>query len=85
MTIEGGVLGMPLVWHEDCLLHQPGGEVWLQVSADGYRTAGELIGALGPVAAIQQGGYDLPSLGEYVLAALTGVAAAPAVAGHGSL
>jgi hypothetical protein len=25
------------------------------------------------VAVIQEGGYDLPSLGEYVLAALTGV------------
>ncbi len=53
----------------------------LQVSADGYRAAGELIGALGPVAAIQEGGYDLPSLGEYVLAALTGVAAGRAAAG----
>ena len=31
----------------------------LQVSADGYRAAGELIGALGPVAVIQEGGYDL--------------------------
>jgi acetoin utilization deacetylase AcuC-like enzyme len=45
----------------------------LQVSADGYRAAGELVGALGPVAVIQEGGYDLRSLGEYVLAALTGV------------
>jgi len=45
----------------------------LQVTADGYRTAGELIGALGPVAVIQEGGYDLASLGQYVLAALTGV------------
>ena len=47
----------------------------LQVSAEGYRAAGELIGRLGPVAAIQEGGYDLASLGEYVLAALTGVEA----------
>jgi acetoin utilization deacetylase AcuC-like enzyme len=45
----------------------------LQVTADGYRAAGELIGALGPVAVIQEGGYDLASLGEYVLAALIGV------------
>jgi acetoin utilization deacetylase AcuC-like enzyme len=45
----------------------------LQVTADGYRTAGELIGALGPVAVIQEGGYHLPSLGEYVLATLAGV------------
>ena len=53
----------------------------LQVTAAGYRAAGELIGSLGPVAAIQEGGYDLPSLGEYVLAALTGVAAGRATAG----
>jgi acetoin utilization deacetylase AcuC-like enzyme len=48
----------------------------LQVTADGYRAAGELIGSLGPVAAIQEGGYDLPTLGDYVLATLAGVAAA---------
>ena len=47
----------------------------LQVTADGYRQAGQLIGQLGPVAAIQEGGYDLESLAEYVLAALTGVLA----------
>ena len=23
--------GLPVVWHEDCLLHDPGGEVWLGV------------------------------------------------------
>ena len=48
----------------------------LQVTAAGYRAAGELIGELGPVAVIQEGGYDLPSLGDYVLATLTGVQAA---------
>ena len=53
----------------------------LQVTAAGYRTAGQLIGELGPVAAIQEGGYDLPSLGEYVLATLTGVQAGRAAAG----
>ncbi|MGN6792780.1 MAG: histone deacetylase family protein [Streptosporangiaceae bacterium] len=47
----------------------------LQVSADGYHRAGELIGALGPVAAIQEGGYDLPTLGGLVVAALTGLVA----------
>ena len=45
----------------------------LQVTTDGYRAAGQLIGALGPVAIVQEGGYDLPSLGEYVLAALAGI------------
>ncbi|MGN6676484.1 MAG: hypothetical protein ACTHKL_01715, partial [Streptosporangiaceae bacterium] len=47
----------------------------LQVSADGYHRAGELIGALRPVAAIQEGGYDLPTLGGLVVAALTGLVA----------
>jgi acetoin utilization deacetylase AcuC-like enzyme len=48
----------------------------LQVSADGYRRAGELIGALAPVVAIQEGGYDLPSLGGLVVATLEGLLAA---------
>jgi acetoin utilization deacetylase AcuC-like enzyme len=45
----------------------------LQVTAAGYREAGELIGRLGPVAVIQEGGYDLASLGEYAIAALAGI------------
>jgi len=52
----------------------------LQVTADGYRAAGTLIGELGPVAAVQEGGYDLASLGDYVLAALAGLAAGRAPA-----
>jgi acetoin utilization deacetylase AcuC-like enzyme len=35
MTIEGGVLDVPVVWDADCLLHRPGGEVWLGVRDDG--------------------------------------------------
>jgi acetoin utilization deacetylase AcuC-like enzyme len=50
----------------------------LQVTADGYRAAGELIASIGPVAAIQEGGYDLASLGEYVLATLSGLQSAAA-------
>jgi acetoin utilization deacetylase AcuC-like enzyme len=52
----------------------------LQVTAAGYRAAGELIGRLGPVAAVQEGGYDLPTLGEYVLATLAGVQSGQAAA-----
>src|SRR5215472_4428299 len=44
----------------------------LRVSADGYRRAGELIGDLGPVVAVQEGGYDLPTLGGLVATTLTG-------------
>jgi len=47
----------------------------LQVSADGYQRAGEMIGALGPVVAVQEGGYDLPTLGGLVVAALSGIMA----------
>ena len=54
----------------------------LQVTAAGYRAAGELIGRLGPVTAVQEGGYHLPSLGEYVLATLAGVQAGQAAAGR---
>ena len=45
----------------------------LQVSPAGYRRAGELIGPLGPVVAVQEGGYDLPSLGGLVVATLGGI------------
>jgi acetoin utilization deacetylase AcuC-like enzyme len=45
----------------------------LMVSAAGYRRAGELIGALGPVVAVQEGGYDLTSLGDLVVATLSGL------------
>jgi len=47
----------------------------LQVTADGYARAGELIGALGPVVAVQEGGYDLRSLGGLVVATLGGLLA----------
>jgi acetoin utilization deacetylase AcuC-like enzyme len=46
----------------------------LRVSADGYRRAGALIRALDrPVVAVQEGGYDLASLGELVVATLSGL------------
>ncbi len=48
----------------------------LRVSAAGYGRAGELIGGLGPVVAVQEGGYDLPTLGGLVTATLTGLRAA---------
>ena len=47
----------------------------LQVTSTGYARAGELIGALGPVVAVQEGGYDLPSLGGLVVATLGGILA----------
>ena len=49
----------------------------LQVTADGYREAGRLLGATGlPAVAVQEGGYHLPTLGGLVAAYLEGHAAA---------
>jgi acetoin utilization deacetylase AcuC-like enzyme len=45
----------------------------LEVSAQGYRRAAARVGALGPVVAVQEGGYDLNSLGELAIAALSGL------------
>jgi acetoin utilization deacetylase AcuC-like enzyme len=45
----------------------------LQVSAEGYRQAGERLAALAPVVVVQEGGYDLDSLGELAVSALAGV------------
>ncbi len=46
----------------------------LEVTADGYRAAGELLGGLGlPTAVIQEGGYELDTIGELVVSTLAGV------------
>ena len=44
----------------------------LCVSADAYRLACERIAALAPAVVVQEGGYDLDSLGSLVMAALEG-------------
>jgi acetoin utilization deacetylase AcuC-like enzyme len=48
----------------------------LRVSVDGYRRAARAAAALGPTVLIQEGGYDLPTLGPLAVAALTGAATA---------
>jgi acetoin utilization deacetylase AcuC-like enzyme len=45
----------------------------LRVTADGYRQAGERIGALAPAVVVQEGGYDLRAIGSLVAAALAGL------------
>jgi acetoin utilization deacetylase AcuC-like enzyme len=46
----------------------------LEVTSDGYRAAGELLGGLGlPTAIVQEGGYDLETIGELVVATLEGI------------
>ncbi len=46
----------------------------LRVTAAGFRAAGRLLGGLGlPTVVVQEGGYDLETIGELVLAALSGI------------
>jgi hypothetical protein len=35
MSIEAGQLTIPVIWSEDCLRHEPAGEVWLGIRDDG--------------------------------------------------
>jgi acetoin utilization deacetylase AcuC-like enzyme len=49
----------------------------LRVTEDGYREAGRRIASLGPVVFIQEGGYNLASLGRLVVATLDGAAGGP--------
>ncbi len=45
----------------------------LQITTEGYRAAGRLVGGLGlPAVVVQEGGYHLPSLGGLVAAYLDG-------------
>ena len=50
----------------------------LQVTEAGYREAGRRAAALAPTVLVQEGGYDLPSLGPLVVAVLAGAVAGPA-------
>jgi acetoin utilization deacetylase AcuC-like enzyme len=46
----------------------------LEVTATGYRAAGRILGELGvPTVVIQEGGYDLATIGPLVVEALTGL------------
>jgi acetoin utilization deacetylase AcuC-like enzyme len=48
----------------------------LQVTGAGYREAGRALGELGlPTVVVQEGGYDLPSIGPLVVETLRGLAA----------
>ena len=46
----------------------------LAVTPAGFRAAGRALGALGlPTVVVQEGGYDLETIGELVVEALTGI------------
>jgi acetoin utilization deacetylase AcuC-like enzyme len=44
----------------------------LRVTEAAYRAAGRWLAALGPAVLVQEGGYDLASLGPYAVATLEG-------------
>jgi acetoin utilization deacetylase AcuC-like enzyme len=46
----------------------------LRVTGAGYRAAGQRAAALGPAVLVQEGGYDLSSLGALAVAAIEGAA-----------
>jgi acetoin utilization deacetylase AcuC-like enzyme len=47
----------------------------LEVTAHGYREAGKILGGLGlPTVVVQEGGYDLETIGPLVVETLTGLA-----------
>jgi acetoin utilization deacetylase AcuC-like enzyme len=49
-------------------------EAPFEVTGEGYREAGRLLGSLkAPTAVVQEGGYDLGAIGELVVAALEGL------------
>ncbi len=69
---EGGARSLVVALGVDAAGSDP--ESPLEVTADGYRDAGRALGALGlPTVVIQEGGYDLETIGPLVLEALTGL------------
>jgi acetoin utilization deacetylase AcuC-like enzyme len=69
---EGGARALVVALGVDAAASDP--ESPLRVTAAGYRAAGRTLGALGlPTAIVQEGGYDLETIGELVVAALEGV------------
>jgi acetoin utilization deacetylase AcuC-like enzyme len=77
---EAGARGLVVALGVDAAGGDP--ESPLEVTADGYRSAGELLGGLGlPTAIVQEGGYDLDTLGGLVVATLEGIEAGRANAG----
>jgi acetoin utilization deacetylase AcuC-like enzyme len=68
---EGGVGNLVVALGLDAAAGDPEGP--FEVTVDGYREAGRLIGANGtPTVFVQEGGYDLETLGELVVATLAG-------------
>ena len=71
-----GLAGIVVALGVDAAAGDP--ESPLQVSSEAFHEAGRIVGGLGlPTVLIQEGGYDLETLGSLVLAVLSGVETAP--------
>jgi len=69
---EGGATSLVVALGVDAAAGDP--ESPLNVSASGFRRAGRLLGALGlPTVLVQEGGYDLETLGQLVREVLLGI------------
>jgi acetoin utilization deacetylase AcuC-like enzyme len=72
---EGGARGLVVALGVDAAGGDP--ESPLEVTVDGYREGGRILGDLGlPTAIVQEGGYDLDRIGELVIATLEGFSSA---------
>jgi acetoin utilization deacetylase AcuC-like enzyme len=69
---SGGARALVVALGVDAAQEDP--ESPLAVTAAGFREAGRMLGRLGlPTVVVQEGGYDLDTLGRLVLEALTGI------------
>jgi hypothetical protein len=63
-------LAMPVVWSDSHRLHDSGGEVWIGLRTPGTEVP---IGTAGkPTMLVQEGGYDLETIGALVHETLAG-------------
>ena len=68
---DGGARSLVVALGVDAAHHDP--ESPLEVSIDGYREAGHMLGAMGlPTVFVQEGGYDLENVGPLVRETLLG-------------
>jgi acetoin utilization deacetylase AcuC-like enzyme len=71
-ALDGGAQALVVALGVDAAKADP--ESPLDVTRKGFRAAGRAIGAAGmPVVAVQEGGYDLETIGGLVAEALTGI------------
>jgi acetoin utilization deacetylase AcuC-like enzyme len=71
-ALDGGAEALVVALGVDAAKADP--ESPLDVTSTGFRAAGRTIGAAGlPVVAVQEGGYDLETIGGLVAEALTGI------------